>query len=73
MGTGGGLARTLARESMPSTFDRWRIAIPPGAALLTKAGEWTDCLVLVETGRIEVAGEAGSRGPFEAGDLLALT
>ena len=72
MGTGGGLARTLARESIPPTFDRWRIAIPPGAALVTKAGEWTDCLVLVESGRIEVAGVAGSRGPFAAGDLLAL-
>lgn len=73
MRTGGGLARTLTRESIPPTFDRWRIAIPPGAAVLTKPGEWTDCLVLVESGRIEVAGEAGSRGPFEAGNLLALT
>ena len=73
MRTGGGLARTLSRESIPPTFDRWRIAIPPGAALVTKPGEWTDCLVLVESGRIEVAGVAGSRGPFEAGDLLALT
>ena len=73
MGSGGGLARTLARESIPATFDRWRIAIPPGAALLTKRGEWIDCLVLVESGRIEVAGEAGSRGPFQAGDLLALS
>jgi hypothetical protein len=73
MARGEGLVRTLARERIPLTFDRWRIAIPPGAALVTRAGEWTDCLVLVETGRIEVAGEAGSRGPFEAGDLLALT
>ena len=73
MARGEGLVRTLARERIPPTFDRWRIAIPPGAALVTRAGEWTDCLVLVETGRIEVAGEAGSRGPFEAGDLLALT
>jgi hypothetical protein len=73
MRTGGGLVRTLTREGIPPTFDRWRVAIPPGAALLTKPGEWADCLVLVESGRIEVAGEAGSRGPFEAGDLLALT
>jgi hypothetical protein len=73
MAAGGRLVRTLTRESIPSTFERWRIAIPPGAALVTKAGEWTDCLVLVESGRIEVAGLAGSRGPFEAGDLLALT
>ena len=40
---------------------------------MTKAGEWTDCLVMVESGTIEVVGEAGSRGRFEAGDLLALT
>jgi hypothetical protein len=73
MRTGGGLARTLNREAIPLTFDRWRIAIPPGAALLTKPGEWTDCLVMVESGTIEVVGQAGSRGLFESGDLLALT
>lgn len=73
MRTGGGLARTLTREGIQPTFDRWRLAIPSGAALLTKAGEWTDCLVMVESGTIEVVGEAGSRGRFEAGDLLALT
>ena len=73
MAMGEALVRTLTREDIPPTFDRWRIAIPPGAAIVTNAAQWTDCLVLVESGTIEVAGEAGSRGPFQAGDLLALT
>lgn len=68
----GGVARAMTRVPLPPAFDRLRISLAPGVTRLTDAGDWSDCLVLVERGTIEVECEGGSRHSFAAGDLLAL-
>ena len=68
----GGVARALARVPLPAAFDRLRLTLGPGAARLTAARDWTDCLVLVEQGTVEVECEGGVRRTFVAGDMLAL-
>jgi|ERR687891_217091 hypothetical protein len=67
-----GVARALARIPLPPTFDRLRITLAPGAARITEAAEWNDCLVLVEHGTVEVECEDDVRRSFTAGDMLAL-
>ena len=62
----------MARVPLPPAFDRLRITLRPGAARLTEAAEWSDCLVLVEHGTVEVECQGGTRRPFAAGDMLAL-
>jgi hypothetical protein len=61
----GGVARAMTRVPLPPAFDRLRISLGPGVSRLTDAGDWSDCLVLVEC-------EGGSFRSFAAGDLLAL-
>ena len=68
----GGVARALARVPLPPAFDRLRVTLGPGAAQLTAAAEWNDCLVLVEQGSVEVECEGGTMQTFGAGDMLAL-
>jgi Bacteriocin-protection, YdeI or OmpD-Associated/Domain of unknown function (DUF1905) len=68
----GGVARAMTRVPLPPAFDRLRITLSPGVTRLTDAGDWSDCLVLVERGTVEVECEGGSRRSFAAGDLLAL-
>jgi hypothetical protein len=68
----GGVARALARLPLPPAFDRLRVTLEPGDARLTEPMEWTDCLVMVEHGTVEVECEGGARRSFAAGDLLAL-
>jgi len=68
----GGVARALARVPLPPAFDRLRVKLSPGDARLTEAAEWSDCLVMVERGTVEVECEGGSHRSFAAGDLLAL-
>lgn len=68
----GGVARALARVPLPPAFDRLRVTLGPGAARLTAATEWTDYLVLVEHGSVEVECIGGTRRTFAAGDMLAL-
>jgi hypothetical protein len=48
------------------------VTLEPGDARLTDAEDWTDCLLLVEHGTIEVECEGGTRRSFTAGDMLAL-
>jgi hypothetical protein len=68
----GGVARAMTRVPLPPAFDRLRISLGPGVSRLTDAGDWSDCLVLVERGTIEVECEGGTFRSFAAGDLLAL-
>ena len=68
----GGVARALARVPLPPAFDRLRVRLQPGAARLTEAAEWNDCLVMVERGAVEVECIGGGRRSFVAGDMLAL-
>ena len=62
----------LTREPLPPRFERWRVAIEPGAERATSAAEWRGALVLVDHGTLEVECRAGGRRRFGRGALLAL-
>ncbi len=57
---------------VPAGFARRRITLAPRAALAFDAAAWTDAIVLVEHGTLELVGRAGVRRRFGAGDVLAL-
>ena len=46
--------------------------IAPGAEHPSRAAEWPDSFVIVESGRVEVICQAGARRVFEAGAMLWL-
>jgi quercetin dioxygenase-like cupin family protein len=62
----------LPRSGQPGYEER-RLVIAPGTELPSRAGEWVDSLVIVQSGRIEVICRAGSRRLFEAGSVLCLS
>lgn len=53
-------------------FESWAVSISPGEARPTTPEEWSDALVLVASGDLDVVSEAGATQTFHAGDLLAL-
>ena len=53
-------------------FERWRVDLPPRSERTTDAMEWTDALVTVEQGVVEVVCAGGGRRTFREGALLAL-
>lgn len=65
-------AALFRRSDLPDGFDRWELSLAPGAARPSYAAEWDGCLVLVESGTLEVECAAGGRRSFPAGALLAL-
>jgi len=69
---GPGLRARLLRDDLAPTFTRWRVTLPPGSAMPTRAHSWNGVLVLVEQGSLEVECIAGGRQTFKRGDLLAL-
>ena len=62
----------VLRADRPPAFESWRLALKPGEERLTDAAEWSDALVLIERGVIEVHCRAGGWRAFRAGDILAL-
>jgi hypothetical protein len=61
----------LPRPGRPG-YEQRRLVVPPGAEHLSRAGEWADSLVILESGRLEVICQAGPRRLFEAGAMLWL-
>jgi hypothetical protein len=61
----------LPRAGHPA-FEQRRVTIAAGAELLSDAAEWSDALVVLEQGRVEVECEAGSRQRYMARALLCL-
>ena len=57
---------------VPAGFARRRITLAPRASLAFDAAAWTDAIVLVERGTLELVGRAGVRRRFGAGAVLAL-
>jgi hypothetical protein len=57
---------------MPLAFERWRVAIGPGAERACLPAEWSDALVTIEQGTLQVEGNAGARCTFGPGDMLVL-
>jgi quercetin dioxygenase-like cupin family protein len=49
-----------------------RVAVAPGRSRPYDAAEWTDALVVVARGRIELEGLSGARRTFVAGAALWL-
>jgi quercetin dioxygenase-like cupin family protein len=48
------------------------VAVAPGRTRAYDEAEWTDALVIVEAGQIELEAVSGSRQTFERGDVLWL-
>jgi hypothetical protein len=53
-------------------FEVRLVAVAPGCSRAYDEAEWTDALVLVEHGQIELEGLTGSRQTFERGAVLWL-
>jgi hypothetical protein len=46
--------------------------VAPGQAVKYEAADWSDAIVVVERGQIELAGVSGVRRAFTCGDVLCL-
>ncbi len=57
---------------MRPAFERWRVAIGPGGEHACVPDEWSDALVTVEQGTLQVECGAGATCTFGAGDILGL-
>jgi quercetin dioxygenase-like cupin family protein len=57
---------------LPDAFEIRVVTVAPGATMMYRESEWRDSLVVVEHGRIQLEGTAGSRRDFVAGDVLCL-
>ncbi|MGH2970359.1 MAG: hypothetical protein ACRDK0_15055, partial [Solirubrobacteraceae bacterium] len=58
---------------LPPAFDRREVAVAPGRARAYDEAEWSDALVVVERGEIELECMAGGRRRFACGDVLWLS
>ena len=55
-----------------SAFEVRRVAVAPGGSRAYDEAEWSEALVVVERGRIELEGLSGARRTFERGAALWL-
>jgi hypothetical protein len=61
----------LGRQ-LPDAFALRVVTVLPGRPRAYQAAEWRDCLVVVESGELELEHVDGSRHRFGPGSLLAL-
>jgi hypothetical protein len=54
-------------------FERWTVIVPAAGERPTSAQEWTDAIVVVERGVIEVVCRGGACRTFGAGSYLCLS
>jgi hypothetical protein len=64
--------KSLLDLPVPSWVTRRVIVIPAGESSDYVADEWTDALVIVERGCIDLVTHAGERYRFESGAILSL-
>lgn len=64
-------APTLPEAARPG-FRRATVRIEPGACRPYRSAEWVDCLVLIESGEIDLAAIGGGRQTVRGGDVLFL-
>ncbi len=57
---------------IPAGFGLRKVRIEPGQARLYESSEWADCLVIIETGEIELECAAGHKRRFGAGAIMWL-
>jgi hypothetical protein len=68
------------REVLSFLGDRWHperrvriLILEPGDAVDVQAADWSDALVVVERGCLQIECDSGARAVFEPGAVLALT
>ena len=66
------LSRALTRPDLPAPFERRQVTLAPGEECALTAPEWTDTLVLVQSGAVEVICTGNQRHRFRGGDVLTL-
>lgn len=57
---------------LPRSFERRVVIVAPGGTRPFHEAEWTDALIIVDGGEIELEGLSGRRYIFGQGDLLWL-
>ena len=70
-GRAGGRAGFLGRQ-LPPAFELEVVAVAPGSSRAYDEGEWSDALVVVGSGEIELESRGGARARFLCGDVLWL-
>ena len=63
---------SLLGVRLPPAFAATVFTVAPGQAVDYDAADWSDAIVVVEHGQIELAGASGVRRPFASGDVLYL-
>jgi hypothetical protein len=63
---------SLLGTRLPPGLTRRVVIIAPHGALVYRAAQWRDALVLIEQGRIEVEHRGGGRSRLECGDVFWL-
>ena len=63
----------LAASRLGTGFIRWTLTVPVGTERPTSAEEWTDAIVVVKGGAIEVVCRGGASRTFGAGSYLCLS
>jgi quercetin dioxygenase-like cupin family protein len=61
----------LGRD-LPRSFQLKVVTLPPGSEQPYREADWTDCIVVVEQGEIELECNAGGRRQFQQGAILWL-
>lgn len=62
----------LLALSLPSSFERRVVIVAPGGTRPFHEDEWSDALIIVDSGEIELEGLSGRRYIFGQGDVLWL-
>jgi hypothetical protein len=73
MGEDDGDGDGLAAARLGASFERWTVTVPVGTERPTSAEEWTDAIVVVEGGAIEVVCRGGACRTFGTGSYLCLS
>ncbi|MGH7713059.1 MAG: hypothetical protein ACREOG_17335 [Gemmatimonadaceae bacterium] len=60
-------------RTLPPHFERRIVVVYPGRMRMYVQGEWSDALIVVERGEIELESSLGARYRFSRGDVLWLT
>lgn len=63
----------LLDSSLPRTFRRREVIIPPDRPQILDGPEWTDGMVVVERGTVEVTMPDGTTARFGPGSVLAFS
>jgi quercetin dioxygenase-like cupin family protein len=63
---------TFLGRLLPSGFEMRVVIVEPGDTRPYQESDWSDALVVVERGRIQLQASSGGRRDFGTGDVLCL-